>query len=276
MNSIDGRALASRIREKVKRDIEESGTRPKLGVLLVGDDPASHIYVSLKEKACAEAGIETDIRRLPATMSEDELKEIIRAWNEDTNIDAILIQIPLPKNYEQDAIIREMDPKKDVDGFHPENYAALLKGESTRFPPVHEAILRLIGETDVRINATKSVILGNSETFTAPLKRLLEQGGAIVDVFGAVDYDREIVQNADIIVVAVGRAGFLTRDLVKSGAVVIDVGTNRAPDGKVVGDVPAENMKDIPGWISPVPGGVGPVTVALLIKNVLELAKLNS
>lgn len=273
MRKIDGRGLARRIRDKVRQDIETTGTRPTLGVLLVGDDPASHIYVNLKEKACAEAGTKTDIRRLPATTPERELRDIIRSWNADADVDAILIQIPLPKTYDQDAIILEMDPKKDVDGFHPENYAALLAGTSGRFPPVHEAILRLIGETDVPVNGADAVILGNSETFMAPLKRLLERGGAAVEVFGADDYDAEAVKHADIVVVAVGRVGFLTAGMVKPGAVVVDVGTNRTPDGNVVGDVDAAGVENVPGWISPVPGGVGPVTVALLLKNTLELAR---
>ncbi len=270
---IDGRGLAERIRAEVKREIKESGLHPKLGVLLVGDDPASHIYVNLKEKACHEVGIETDIRRLPATYSEDELKEIIRGWNADAKTQSILVQIPLPGHYDQDAVIAEMDPKKDVDGFHPVNYEKMLAGEADRFPPVHEAILRLIGETGVRINASRAAVIGNSETFTAPLKRLLEKAGAITDVYAADTMDREMIQNADIIVVAVGRAKFLTREYIKSGAVVIDVGTNRLSDGKVVGDVDAENIKDIPGWLSPVPGGVGPVTVAALMKNAAELSK---
>ncbi|MCR4278963.1 MAG: bifunctional 5,10-methylenetetrahydrofolate dehydrogenase/5,10-methenyltetrahydrofolate cyclohydrolase [bacterium] len=273
MKTIDGRALALRIREQVKKEIEELGIHPTLGVLLVGDDSASHIYVNLKEKACHEAGIQTDIRRLPANTSEDELVEIIQAWNQDEEINAILIQIPLPKNIDQDVVIAEMDPAKDVDGFHPENYDAMLRGEAVRFPPVHEAILRLIGETDIVMKTSRAVILGNSETFIAPLERLLKQTGAVVDAFGIQDCDREVVQNADIIISAVGRAGFVTRDLIKSGAVIIDVGTNRLPDDRVVGDVDADNIKDIPGWISPVPGGVGPVTVALLLKNTLELAK---
>lgn len=273
MQTIDGRGLAARIRAEVQAEIKKTGIRPKLGVLLVGNDPASHLYVTLKEKACAEAGIGTDIRRLPETVSEEELKGMIRGWNQDRGINAILVQIPLPKTYDQDAVIREMDPAKDVDGFHPANEAKMMRGEATLFPPVHEAILRLIGETPVVIKTSRVVLFANSETFAAPLAYLMRKAGAVVDVCEPLDYDREAVRNADIIVVAVGRPRFLTRDMVKRGAVVIDVGTNRLPDGRVVGDADADDLKDIPGWISPVPGGVGPVTVALLLKNTLTLAK---
>lgn len=275
MKRIDGRALAASLREHVKDDIAKNGLHPTLAVLLVGDDPASHIYVKLKEKAATEAGIRTDIRRLPAETSDDELREIIEAWNADESIDAILIQLPLPPGHDTDGLIASMDPRKDVDGFHPENAAALLNGTATLFPPVHESILRLIGATDLSLKSTPAVIIANSSIFADPLAHLLQTAGCFVEVFTPADLDPKIVQNAKIIVVAVGHVNFLTRDLISSGACVIDVGTNRVGE-KTVGDVNVEHINDIDGWLSPVPGGVGPMTVALLLKNTLELAKRHS
>lgn len=274
MKIIDGKALAATIRADVKAQILQTGLRPKLGVLLVGDDPASQLYVSLKEKAAAEVGIQTDVRRLPAFTPDEELKEIIEEWNKDETVDGILIQLPLPDRHDTDAIIATMDPAKDVDGFHPENAQAILSGNGKIFPPVHESILRLIGTTDVILKTAHAVIIANSEIFSAPLCHLLETAGCVTEVFVPEEMDQEVVQAADIIVIAIGRPNFLRRELIKTGACVIDVGTNRLSNNKTVGDVDAEHVKDIEGWLSPVPGGVGPMTVALLLKNTFELAKM--
>lgn len=273
MERIDGRTIAAAIRADVKYEIETTGLHPKLAVLLVGDDPASNIYVNLKEKACAEAGIVTDIRRLPADTADAALTDIIRGWNADETVDAILVQIPLPPGHDEDAVIAAMDPRKDADGFHPENAAAIMRGDATLFPPVHEGVLRLVGATDVVMKSAKAAVIANSDTFADPLVRLLERTGCEVTKMPPDDLDRGLVKNADIVVIAIGRAKFLTRDMVKPCACVIDVGTNRTAEGKVVGDADAENLKDVPGWLSPVPGGVGPMTVALLLKNTFDLAK---
>ncbi|MBU1348823.1 bifunctional 5,10-methylenetetrahydrofolate dehydrogenase/5,10-methenyltetrahydrofolate cyclohydrolase [Patescibacteria group bacterium] len=273
MNRIDGKALATDIRAKVRADIATSGIAPTLAVLLVGDDPASRIYVNLKEKACTEAGIVTDIRRLPGDTSSADLVALIETWNADAHIDAILVQVPLPSGHDQDAVIAAIDPKKDVDGFHPTNEAALLAGEATLFPPVHEGILRLIGATDVVLKTSNAVIIANSETFAAPLERLLTVAGCATDIYGPADLDRAKLKDADIVVIAIGHANFLTATMVKAGVCIIDVGTNRLADGKVVGDVDAASFESVDGWLSPVPGGVGPMTVALLLKNTFELAK---
>lgn len=273
MNLIDGKTLAREIREQVKREIIELGLHPKLGVLLVGDDPSSHIYVNLKEKAAQEVGIETDIRRLPADTPDEELKKIIEDWNADAAVNAILIQIPLPAGHDTDALIAAIDPQKDVDGFHPQNLAAINSGQGEIFPPVHKSILHLIGATPVDLRNAKTLIISNSDIFADPLTRLLSRAGSAVDCVRPDAFENEEGKGADIIVIAVGRAGFLNREAIKSGACIIDVGTNRLPDGKVVGDVDAESVKDLPGWLSPVPGGVGPLTVALLLKNTVKLAK---
>ncbi|MBI5655192.1 bifunctional 5,10-methylenetetrahydrofolate dehydrogenase/5,10-methenyltetrahydrofolate cyclohydrolase [Candidatus Uhrbacteria bacterium] len=273
MNKIDGKSLAASIREGLKREIAESGLRPKLGVLLVGENPASNLYVGLKEKAAHEVGIETDVRRLPSTATDDELKSIIREWNSDDSVTGILVQLPLPPGHDTDAVIQTMLPRKDADGFHPKNLEALYAGEGTIVPPLHEGILRLIAQTEIMPNLAHAVIIANSDTFSKPLEYLLKKVGAFVQTFNPDDLDDEIVSQADIIVIAVGRAKFLKRSLVKSSACIIDVGTNKTVEGKTVGDVDAENMSDIPGWLSPVPGGVGPMTIAMLLKSVFELAK---
>lgn len=274
MQQIDGKGLAQRILTNVQQTIEDTGLEPKLAVLLVGDDPASHVYVNLKEKRASELGIATDIRRVSALTTDEDLKTIIEEWNADESVDAILIQVPLPEGHDTDALIATMDPRKDVDGFHPSNAAALLAGEATLFPPVHEGILRLIGATDRDMRGVKAVVIANSETFSAPLARLLTQTGCFVTETDPDHLERDAVHEADIIIIAVGRPGFLKRDIIKSGAVIIDVGTNRLSNGTLVGDVEAANIDDIPGWISPVPGGVGPMTIAVLLKNVVEIAKL--
>jgi len=273
MNLIDGRTLARTIRDEIKAEIAAKHLTPKLGVLLVGDDAASHLYVNLKEKAANEAGIATDIRRLPATTPDDELKNIIESWNTDTAVNAILVQVPLPEGHDTDAIIAKMNPQKDVDGFHPSTVAALYEGRATIISPVHEGILRLIASTDVAVNTAKTTIVANSDVFSKPLEYLLRKAGAFVEMMSPDSLDRAALLQSKMIVIAVGRAKLLDRSMISSGSVVIDVGTNKTPEGKTIGDVDAESVKDLPGWLSPVPGGVGPMTIAMLLKNVVEMAK---
>ena len=271
MQLIDGKSLAATIRASVADDIRGSGTHPKLAVLLVGDDAASHTYVRLKEKAAQEVGIATEILKLPKDAPDAELLAYIEKWNADPSVTAILVQLPLPDGHDTDAVIRAIDPAKDADGFHPENIAALQAGTATIIPPLHEGILRLIGQTDVPPNRTQAVIIANSDVFADPLRQLLKTAGAFVQTFTPEDLQPQVVREAGIIVVAVGKPRFLTRYLVKSGACVIDVGTNSLSDGTLVGDADAENLKDLPGWITPVPGGVGRMTIAMLLKNVSTL-----
>lgn len=276
MKSIDGKELARSIRAEIKKEIAEKHLAPKLGVLLVGDDPASHLYVTLKERAAKEAGIATDIKRLPAQTSDDDLKRIIEEWNKDETVSAILVQVPLPAGHDMDAIIRSIEPRKDADGFHPATVKALYDGHATIISPVHEGILRLIAATDVPVNTAHAVIIANSGVFSEPLEYLLKKAGAFVTVMPPDSLDRKTLLLAQIIVVAVGRAKLLTREHISPGAVVIDVGTNRMPNGNVVGDVDADSVKDLNGWLSPVPGGVGPMTIAMLLKNVAALSTFPS
>jgi methylenetetrahydrofolate dehydrogenase (NADP+)/methenyltetrahydrofolate cyclohydrolase len=204
---------------------------------------------------------------------DSELQKQIAAWNADPKIHGILVQVPLPEGHDTDAIIAAIDPKKDVDCFHPESIRKILSAEAMILSPVHEGVLRLIAKTGATINLAKTSVIANSDIFAEPLVYLLKKAGAFVTRFTPDDIDKDIVSNADIIVIAIGRAKFLKRDCIKSGAVIIDVGTNRQEDGRTIGDVDAEHIKDIPGWITPVPGGVGPMTIAVLLKNVVELAK---
>jgi len=272
MKKIDGRALSAKIREDIKELIKNTNISPKLAVLLVGGDPASHLYVSLKEKAAAEVGIQTTEKKLPASVTTEELISIIEPWNNDPEINGILVQLPLPQGIDEDAVIAAMDPKKDADGFHPENIKALLEGRGHIIPPVHEGILRLIGATDTVINGAHAVIIANSEIFSKPLNYLLQKAGATVKVFMPQEIDRETLAHADIIVIAIGQADFLKRGMISPGACVIDVGTNKIPENRIVGDVDEKTLEEVTGWLSPVPGGVGPMTIAALLKNVVNLA----
>jgi len=280
MQKIPGKQIAQSILDDLKARIEREKLQPKLGVLLVGDDPASQLYVSLKEKAAHDIGIQTNLRSLSAETSDDEIKQILREWNDDPAVHGILVQMPLPSGHDADSIIATMDPEKDADGFHPANVQALKEGRATFISPLHEGILQLIGATSVVPNHALVVILCNSNTFAEPLKYILERAGATVRVMLASDTstslsagkDDKILREADIVVVAVGRLNFLTSNGVKAGACVIDVGINKTADGKTRGDFDSQSCADMDGWYSPVPGGMGPMTIALLLKNVTEFA----
>lgn len=272
MQRLDGNQLAASIRQEIARHIASIQIRPRLAVLLVGDDAPSHIYVSLKEKAAKEVGIETDIRRVPAQTPDAMLLGLIEEWNQDPRVHGILIQVPLPPGHDTQALVEAMDSRKDVDGFHPKNVAALLRGEAIVLPPVHEGVLRLIAASGIAINGAHVAFVTNSDIFSEPLVYLLKKAGAFVDTMKADEFDARISQQADIVISAVGRKHFLDRSAIKSGAVVVDIGTNRMDDGRVVGDVDAPSLRDLAGWLTPVPGGVGPMTIAILLKNVLTLA----
>jgi methylenetetrahydrofolate dehydrogenase (NADP+)/methenyltetrahydrofolate cyclohydrolase len=274
MHLIDGKLIAERIRSEVKKEVSSLPTPPKLGVLLVGDDKASNLYVSLKEKAAQEAGIQTDIRRLPAETTDKELISIINGWNEDASMNAILVQLPLPPGHDADRVVSAMDPKKDVDGFHPDNVDALINGAGEIISPVHEAVLRLIASTGLDPRGKTATIIANSNTFADPLIHLLKRAGFITAWFTPDGMDVDALKTSDVVVIAVGRARFLGPDLVKPGVVIIDVGTNKDELGKTVGDADTAAFANIDGWITPVPGGVGPMTVALLLNNVVRLSHM--
>lgn len=264
MHLIDGKSLAARIRGEVKTDIEQIGLHPTLNILLVGEDPASHLYVSLKKKAGIEVGVNVEVFEFSTSVSDAELIALIKKWNQDPSVHAFLVQIPLPPPHDEDKMIAAIDPRKDVDGFHP---------KTTSIPPVHEGILQLINETPLRLNGAQATILANSNVFAAPLKRLLTTAGMSVRVMFPDALDRTALAESDVIVIAVGRINFLDASMTKSDAVIIDVGTNKGNDGTVRGDVNIETFQDQNVWITPVPGGVGPMTIAQLLKNVVRLAR---
>lgn len=272
MQIIDGKALAASIREEVANDVNTFGRTPRLNVMLVGGDPASHLYVSLKKKAGEEAGIRVDVHGFDANASEEELLTTIDTWNADPDVNAILIQLPLPFGFDETKIVSRMDPAKDADGFHPQTVEALMRGEPTIVSPVHEGVLRLIAQTDTKMTGAQAVILANSKVFADPLARLLSTAGASVNVMAPDDLDRDRLKEVDIVVTAIGRAGFVHASMVKDGAVIIDVGTNKTDDGKTVGDAEFESFRKTDCRITPVPGGVGPMTIALLLRNVVKLA----
>lgn len=266
MNILDGKKIAADIRARVKNEIAAGHLSPGLGVVLVGNDPASHTYVRLKEKACTEVGIAFEKTLLPITATQEEIIAAVAAFNERTDIDAILVQLPLPAGIDEDAVIRAMDPTKDVDGFHP---------KTTVTPVIVNALLQLIGASGIPLPGVQVAVFANSTVFAEPLRMALESRGTQVKTYLKKDLTdtAPAVAAADVVIVAVGTPKYVRAKDCKDGAVIIDVGTNWLPDGSYVGDVDAVDTEDKPGWLTPVPGGVGPVTVAALMENVVVLAK---
>lgn len=267
---IQGTLIATSIRKKVHDRVIKLPHAPGLAAILVGNDPASRLYVSLKEKAAKEVGMYFEKIRYPESASTEEIIAKIEELNGRADINGILVQFPL-HGQDENAIVAAINPEKDVDGFHPENRRRLLAGEPSLVPPVALAIVRLIQATNQPLSEKQAVIVGNSDIFAQATIRLLKESH-VDAVFVSKDDDSLAAKTraADIIVVAVGQAEFLTKDMVQKGAIVIDVGTNKV-DGKLIGDA-AEDLVNHAGFISPVPGGVGPLTVAYLINNVLKAA----
>ncbi len=265
MNLIDGKALAAKIREEVKNDVKASGQHALLKVLLVGDDPASRLYVDLKKKAGLEVGIDVSVEHASATTSQSTLEDLLDEWNANPSVTAILIQVPLPQAFTIDELIKHISPEKDADGFHP--------GNPNIISPLHEGVLRLIAETPIKLPGSQGVIIANSDIFAKPLERLLTIAGVSIDIMSPDDINKTLLADADMVISAIGRPHFLHASLLKDGAVLIDIGTSRQ-DGKTLGDFDRESIQKTESWLTPVPGGVGPMTVALLLKNVLRLATL--
>lgn len=278
MQLIDGQAIAKKIREEIKQEIQDSGLKPGLAVILVGADPASHLYVSLKEKACDEVGIHFEKYLFFASEPEEKIINQILLLNARPDIHGILVQLPLPEQYDADKIIQAIDSKKDADGFHPENLKLLEQSHLILLPVTTKAVATLIKSTRVVLTDKNAIILANSQTFAAPIKNYLENHGVPTEII--IYIPNVIIPKADILITAVGKPKIITADLIKDKAIVIDVGTSRinvgteeTPVWKTVGDVDAENLKEKTGFLTPVPGGVGPVTVATLLENVLLLSK---
>lgn len=275
---IDGKALAQTVRDKIAAETKElqarTGVRPGLATILVGEDPASALYVRSKQKACDAAGIYIEDFKLPATTSQAELLALVEKMNADPKIHGILVQLPLPKQIDTQVILNAVSPMKDADGFHPYNLGRLVEGSPVFEACTPKGIIAMIDSTGVAIEGKRAVVVGRSTIVGKPVALMLLHRHATVTVCHSKTKDLPAVcREADILVVAIGKAKFVTADMVKEGAVVIDVGTNRLPDGKFVGDVDFEPASQRAGWISPVPGGVGPMTITMLLANTLESAK---
>lgn len=277
---LDGKALASRVKETVRRDVEQlktSGVVPGLAVVLVGDDPASRIYVRNKEKNCQEMGIRSEVYQLPNTTTQRELNALIQRLNDDAKINGILVQLPLPVPLKEEEVTYRIKPEKDVDGFHPFNLGRLLRGEDGISPCTPAGIMALIKESGVELKGQECVVVGRSNIVGKPVAQLLLQEHGTVTICHSRTRDLPtVIRRADLLVVAVGKARLVDGKMVKPGAVVIDVGMNRLPSGKVVGDVDFSSVSAVAGAITPVPGGVGPMTIAMLMKNTVKAAILQN
>lgn len=275
---IDGKMIASQIRQQLKSEIDsfrsEHGVQPGLAVVLVGDDPASHVYVRGKEKACAEVGIRSERHELPAQASADEILDLIRRLAADDQVHGILVQLPLPDGIDPNPIIAAVPPEKDVDGFHPQNMGHLLTGSEGLVPCTPAGIMELIRQTGIDPAGKRAVVIGRSNIVGKPIALLLLAANATVTICHSRTEDlAEEVRRADIVVAAVGSPELIKGSWIKPGAVVIDVGINRTSEGKLVGDVEFASASEKAGYITPVPGGVGPMTIAMLLKNTLQAAK---
>ena len=275
---LDGKALAAEIRSEVKTQVAalaEKGVSTALAVILVGDDSASQVYVRNKIKACADTGIRSLEFRMPAETTQQQLLAKIAELNADENVDGILVQLPLPKQINADAVISAIAPAKDVDGFHVANAGALVTGKQGFVPCTPFGVMRLIEKSGVNPRGKSAVIVGRSNIVGKPMALLLLAADATVTVAHSRTPDLcAVTRNADILVAAVGRAKLIKADMVKPGAVVIDVGMNRDETGKLCGDVDFAEVKEIAGSITPVPGGVGPMTIAMLMQNTVLAAQM--
>ena len=276
---IDGTKIAQDIRRSVREETlaftEKTGIVPGLAVVLAGDDPASKVYVGRKAKACAEVGFLSREYKLPADVGEAELLALIRDLNSDRQIHGILVQLPLPKYIAADKIIAAIDPNKDVDGFHPANVGRLVTGSPLFVPCTPRGIMELIARTGISLSGKDAVVIGRSNIVGKPMALLLLAQNATVTMCHSKTKDLPAVAGrADVLIAAVGKPRMITADMVKEGAVVIDVGVNRLENGKLAGDVAFDEVAPKTSAITPVPGGVGPMTIAMLMRNTLDAAKM--
>jgi methylenetetrahydrofolate dehydrogenase (NADP+)/methenyltetrahydrofolate cyclohydrolase len=275
-NILDGKALAAQVRAGVKSKVAamaQRGTTPGLAVILAGDDPASKVYVRNKTRACEEVGVRSQQIDYPAAVTQEELMGRIRKLNVDPAVHGILVQLPLPKHIDSPRVLGAVAPEKDVDGFHAANMGALLAGAPGFVPCTPAGVMRLLEHAQITIAGRRAVVIGRSNIVGKPLALLLLQKDATVTICHSKTRDLEkIAREADILVAAIGRPKLVTAQMVKPGACVIDVGINRLPDGSLAGDVDFAAVKDVAGWITPVPGGVGPMTIAMLLENCLKAA----
>lgn len=273
---IDGKSIAKELRESLAPRVaalKEQGITPGLTVIVVGDDPASVIYVRNKERACVKLGMNSQVLRFPAETTQEEILNTVRLLNQDDSVHGILVQLPLPRHIDEQAVLRAIDPDKDVDGFHAMNAGRLMNGEPGFVACTPKGVMRLLEVSGVELDGKNAVVVGRSNIVGKPMALLLLQKNCTVTIAHSHTKDlTAVTRSADILVVAVGRAGFITGDMIKPGAAVMDVGINRV-DGKVVGDVDFESAKEVASCITPVPGGVGAMTIAMLMENTVEAAE---
>lgn len=272
---IDGKAISAAVKEQVRAEIERDNIRAGLAVVIVGDDPASRVYVNNKKKACELCGIQSFEYALPAETTQEELLELVDTLNADKNVNGILVQLPLPKHLDEKAVIERISPIKDVDAFHESNVGKIMIGNYAFLPCTPAGCMELIHSTGVEVSGKECVVIGRSNIVGKPMAMLLLHENGTVTVCHSRTKDLAAVcRRADILVAAVGRPNFVTADMVKEGAVVIDVGINRLENGKLCGDVKFDEVSEKAGWITPVPGGVGPMTIAMLMRNTLTAARI--
>ena len=274
---LDGKSLAAQVRAAVKNEVaalSQRGIRPGLAVVLAGDNPASRVYVRNKMRASEETGVRSELYELPASVSEEALLDRVLALNDDPEVHGILVQLPLPKHITAYKVLEAVSPAKDIDGFHAANLGALMAGVPHMVPCTPAGVMRLLQHARVPLSGAHAVVIGRSNIVGKPLALLLLQHDATVTICHSKTRELEnIARSAEILVAAVGRAKLVTGAMVKPGACVIDVGVNRLSDGSIAGDVDFASASEVAGWITPVPGGVGPMTIAMLLENCVRAAR---
>lgn len=274
---IDGKAISAAVKDQVKAETEklkEQGISIGLAVVIVGNNPASRVYVNNKKKACETVGFESFEYALPKETTQDELIALVKQLNTDEKVNGILVQLPLPKHIDETAVINTIVPEKDVDAFHPENVGHIMIGDYQFLPCTPAGVIEMLDQSGISVDGKNCVVIGRSNIVGKPMSMLLlKKNGTVTICHSRTKNLSEICRTADILVAAVGKANFVTADMIKEGAVVIDVGMNRLEDGKLCGDVDYNGCFDKAGYITPVPGGVGPMTIAMLMKNTLTSAK---
>ncbi len=281
MQIIDGKKVSANVKERVRleceRFVKEHGVTPGLAVVIVGDDPASRVYVNNKKKACELVGFKSEEYALPAETTQEELLSLVDTLNNKDDINGILVQLPLPKHLDDKSVIERISPKKDVDAFHAVNVGKIMLGEYDFLPCTPAGVMEMLHQYEIPVEGKECVVIGRSNIVGKPMGMLLlHENGTVTICHSRTKNLKEVCQRADILVAAVGRAKFVTADMVKDGAVVIDVGMNRDENGKLCGDVDFENVKDKCSYITPVPGGVGPMTIATLMKNTIKACKIQN
>lgn len=274
---IDGKAVSADVRAQVALEVEElvrKGVQPGLAVVIVGDDPASRTYVNNKKKACAQVGIYSEEYALPASTTQQELLDLVEKLNKKKDINGILVQLPLPNGLDEEAVIEAISPEKDVDAFHPSNVGRIMIGNYNVLPCTPAGVIELLRSQNIEIAGKNCVVIGRSNIVGKPMAMLLlHNHGTVTICHSKTENLAEVCRNADILVAAVGKPKFVTADMVKPGAVVIDVGMDRDENGKLCGDVDFAGVEKVASYITPVPGGVGPMTIAMLLKNTVAAAK---